>query len=357
MQHILKEKFCARRFYVKPVFSFFLFISSYGICQTAPLDFALIDSRVKEVQSCSPDTLAQNLTAPYVTDIEKVRSIFKWITENIAYDTKGYYNLNNIYNGLFQPLSFLDSTTVYKNYNDNIVKKVLTEKVAICDGYSRLFKTLCDYANIKSEIVTGYIRWYSDPIGEQTKRIHAWNAVQIDDRWYLLDATWASGYSNTGITAFKKEYDEYYFLTPPDNLINDHFSLDSKWSLLSHPTTLDQFYNQPYLFPAFRKYKIRSYIPYSGLIETRAGSKISFELETDEPEKEMDVVASLTADSDLDDLINHPGINLSELLKPKYTITGNKVAYIYDIKSAKTKELYVIYKGELAMRYRVRLKN
>lgn len=342
---------------MKIFFSFFLLISSYGICQPALLDFTLVDSRVKEVPYSSPDTLAQNLTAPYVTDIEKVRSIFKWITEHVAYDTKGYYNLNNIYDGLFQPLSFLDSATIYKNYNDNIVKKVLREKVAICDGYSRLFKTLCDYSNIKSEIVTGYIRWYSDAIGEQTKRIHAWNAVQIDNKWYLLDVTWASGYSNTGVTKFKKEYDEYYFLTPPDNLINDHFPLDSKWSLLSHPINLGQFYNQPYLFPAFRKYKIKSYIPSAGLIVTRAGTKISFELETDEPEKEMDVVASLTESSDEDDLVNHPGITLSDLLKPKYTITGNKVAYTYDIKSAKTKELYVIYKGEITMRYRVKLKN
>jgi transglutaminase/protease-like cytokinesis protein 3 len=342
---------------MKLFFLFFLLISSCCISQTAPLDYTLIDNRVTEISSCSPDTLAQNLTAVYVTDIEKVRSIFKWITENIAYDTKGYYNLNKIYHGLFQLSSSLDSATVYKNYNDNIVRKVLREKVAICDGYSRLFKTLCDYANIKSEIVTGYIRWYSDSIGEQTKRIHAWNAVQINNKWYLLDATWASGYSNAAVTNFKKEYDDYYFLTPPDKLINDHFPLDSKWTLISHPLTINEFYNQPYLFPAFRKYKIKSYKPSEGLIVTKVGSKISFELETDEHEKEIDVVASLIAHPANEDFDSDTNINISSLLTPKFTVAGDKVAYIYNIKSAETKELNVIYKGELAMRYRVRLEN
>lgn len=341
---------------MKLFFLFFVLISSDCISQTAPLNYTLIDSTVKEVPSGSPYTLAQNLTTRHTTDSEKVRSIFIWITENIAYDTKGYYNLNSIYKGLFQPLSSLDSAAIYSNYNDNIVKKVLREKVAICDGYSRLFKTLCDYANIKSEIVTGYVRWYSDPIGEQTKRIHAWNAVQINNKWYLLDATWASGYSNAAVTNFKQEYDDYYFLTPPDKLVNDHFPLNRKWALISNPVTLEEFYNQPYLFPAFRKYKIKSYQPTAGLIVTKVGSKISFELETDEHEKEIDVVSSLTARPAEDDLASNTNINISNLLKPKYTVTGNKVAYIYNIKSTETKELNVFYKGELAMRYTVRLK-
>lgn len=328
---------------MKLIFPVFLLVSSMCICQTVPIDFTLIDSSVKKVPSGVPGILAQNLTAPYETDIEKVRSIFKWITENIAYDTKGYYNLNDIYKGLYQPLDSLDSATVYKNYNDNIVKKVLREKVAICDGYTRLFKTLCDYAKIKAEIVTGYVRWYSDSIGEQTKRIHAWNAVEIDGKWHLLDPTWASGFSNTDVTAFKKEYDDYYFLTPPDDLLNDHFPLDSKWLLLPHSITIKAFYNQPYLFSAFRKFKIKSYKPVTGVIETMVGDKILFELEADEPEKQMAVLASLRADS-------------RDLLKPKNTVTGNKVAYLYDITSGETKELNVIYKGELAMRYRVRFK-
>ncbi len=86
---------------MKLFFLLFLLISSNCFSQAAPLNYTLIDSARKEVPSGSADTLAQNLTAGYITDSEKVRSIFKWITENIAYDTKGYYNLNNIYDGLF----------------------------------------------------------------------------------------------------------------------------------------------------------------------------------------------------------------------------------------------------------------
>lgn len=348
-----RVNFFVGRIIKKLLFVFFLLTASGVISQPALIDFTAIDSTVKTVHFSSPDTLAQNLTATYTTESEKVRSIFKWITENIAYDTKGYYNLNKIYNGLFQPHRFPDSATVYKNYHDNIVKKVLKEKVAICDGYTRLFKTLCEIADIKAEIVIGYVRWYSDTIGEPTKRIHAWNAVEIDKQWYLLDPTWASGYSNTAVTNFKKEYDEYYFLTPADQLINDHFPLEDKWSLLSNPITLKQFYNQPYIFSAFRKYKIRSFKPAAGLIVSKVGGKISFELETDEHENEIDVVASLKPVAVESTPGNSSIINIGNLLKPRYTLSGNKVAYVYDIKSRQTKELNVIYNGELAMRYRV----
>jgi transglutaminase/protease-like cytokinesis protein 3 len=342
---------------MKIFFSLLLLISSCCIGQTDSMDFTLVDSRIKDIRVSSPDTLAYNLTAPYTTETEKVRSIFKWITEYIAYDTKGYYNLNNIYKGLYDRSRSLDSATAFKNYNDNIVQKVLREKVAICDGYSRLFKMLCDYAGIKSEIVTGYVRWYSDQIGEQTKRIHAWNAVQIDNRWFLLDATWASGYANTDITDFKKVYDDFYFLTPADQFINDHFPLDSTWTLLATSFSLDDFYNQPYIFPAFRKYKIKSYQPFSGLITSRKDEKIDIEIETDEPAKEMNVMASLKADTNE---IAHDGplqlTSISNLLKPKYTISGNKISYPFHINSEAIKELYVLYNGELVMRYCVKFK-
>src|SRR6187401_3024234 len=64
--------------------------------------FASIDKRVKTIFSLSPDTLAYKLIRPYKTETEKVRALFRWVTENIAYDTRAYHNPTEVYPGLWQ---------------------------------------------------------------------------------------------------------------------------------------------------------------------------------------------------------------------------------------------------------------
>lgn len=55
----------------------------------------------------------------------------------------------------------------------------LVEGKAVCEGYSRAFKYLCDMVNIPCELVFG------------TAEIsHMWNLVRIDGQWYHIDVTW-----------------------------------------------------------------------------------------------------------------------------------------------------------------------
>ena len=54
---------------------------------------------------------------------------------------------------------------------------------------------------------------------------HAWNAVELNGRWYLLDATWNAG-SVSG-NSFNKQYSSTYLFTPPDIFISDHIPDDN----------------------------------------------------------------------------------------------------------------------------------
>src|SRR5688572_2514855 len=111
--------------------------------QKTKTDFSEIDRRVQFVDAATPFLLAQQLTAECTTDLQKVRSIFKWITDNIAYRTN-------------EPVSRrkkpriteeeIDDTTLLKPLDERVAETVLANKVAVCDGYARLFKTLCNYA-------------------------------------------------------------------------------------------------------------------------------------------------------------------------------------------------------------------
>ena len=58
-----------------------------------------------------------------------------------------------------------------------------TRAGVVCEGYTRAFKVLCDHFGIACAIVSGKAHTYST-IG------HAWNAVNLDGNWYMIDTTW-----------------------------------------------------------------------------------------------------------------------------------------------------------------------
>jgi hypothetical protein len=72
---------------------------------------------------------------------------------------------------------------------------------------------------------------------------HAWNAIWLENRWWLIDATWGAGYLSE--KGFVKEFNEFFFLAPPDKLIWTHLPEDAKWQLLDMPITLSQFEQRP----------------------------------------------------------------------------------------------------------------
>jgi len=329
---------------------------SFG--QASKNDFSLIDKRVLTIQSNSVDSLSKMLCSPYKTQIEMTRSIFKWITENIEYDVIGYHT-KEIYAGLFRPtISTIDSV-VQKDYNDRIVEKVIKEKRAICDGYSRLFKTLCDKVNIQSVVISGYIRWYSDPIGVVTERGHAWNAVFLNNKWQLLDPTWASGTSDGGVTKFTKKYNDFYFLTDPIKLFNDHYPSDTKWALFSNPPSRKIFYYYPFFHQDFFNSRIISYKPTNGLIEvTIVNKKVRIELETLDNEKELSVMeypdqTDTTNYNLVDDTLSIKRLNKKPALS--YKIVGKKIYGDYELQSDKTERLDVLYNDKLILSYTIRM--
>ena len=65
---------------------------------------------------------------------------------------------------------------------------IMCKKVGVCQSYAMSMKLLCAYAGINSKVLTGYIA---------TNLPHAWNAIELGDSWYWLDAT--NNKTNMGI--------------------------------------------------------------------------------------------------------------------------------------------------------------
>ena len=327
------------------LFIIFLLLSNTCFGQKRTASFSSIDWNVKNIEAPTVDSLAKKLTAPYETELEKTRAIFSWIAQHIAYNT-GIYNVGRGY----QPVKYVfdpADTITSKSAIEQTAEKVLRRRVAICDGYSKLFKTLCDYAGIESEVILGYGKCYLGK-DERFRTNHTWNAVKVDSAWRLLDVTWASGYV-TFSNEFVPRIDESYFLTPPQQFILDHYPEDLKWTLLERPPTLREFHFSPFKYKSLIKYSIASASPSNGTIEAFAGDTIRIELKLKDPSKD-----SLTASDPFFDLAVMQLSPASVFLEP--VIENNEAVYTYVVQSNDVEWLHLLYNRDPVLRYKLNVK-
>jgi hypothetical protein len=171
----------------------------------------------------SIESLADYLAAAAIDDKEKTRAIYRWITDRIGYDAASYAE---------------------KRMADQSTDEVLKARKAVCAGYSSLFAAISGQMGLKSVTVSGYGKHWDHVAGTPFKDItHAWNAVWFSDRWWLIDCTWGAG--RVSDKGFSKNFEEFFFLTPPDKMIWSHFPKDAQWQLLPAPMKLEQFEQWP----------------------------------------------------------------------------------------------------------------
>lgn len=98
------------------------------------------------------------------SDYVKIKTIYKYICDNIEYDD-----------------DFLENQT-------NMVKlsaySALINKSTVCSGYASLFYRLALEYGIDARYISGET---------DSGKNHAWNIVKLDDKYYNVDATWDAG--------------------------------------------------------------------------------------------------------------------------------------------------------------------
>ena len=142
----------------------------------------------------------------------------------------------------------------YEKVPSQEAEEVFARRSAICEGYARLVVALGKEAGLEIAYVTGYIRdaqrrVTDGPDLETTLEgySHAWNAVKLDNQWYLLDATWDDP------TGGAETLTSTYLFTPPRLFIYDHLPKDPAWQLLPTPISAGDFAREPLLSPSIGK--------------------------------------------------------------------------------------------------------
>jgi hypothetical protein len=326
--------------------SILIFLSSLSAsAQGYKPNFAAIDWQVQSVKAATPDSLAFYLTSGYATELEKVRAIFSWICQNIAYNS-------NVYKPLYLRPRFspepLDTVSVWKSAEEMVAQKVLNRRLAVCDGYAKLFKVLCGYAGIQAELVNGYVRTNYDRSADRFRTNHTWNAVRIDSTWHLVDVTWAAGFL-TYNDEFVPKQNDFYFLTKPEDLIRDHYPEDLRWALMPEPPSLAEFRKMPFKVKSYIKYGILSYSPRNGLVDAEVGDTLEFSISLKDVKRAKNTIPDPFLDT-----TSFALSPLSVFIKPTKE-TGGDVFYSYVV-DASTQWVHLLFNDDVILRYSINRK-
>ena len=182
-----------------------------------------------------------------MNEFEKAYIIFYWLHENIEYDIAKKQTKNAAY----------------------IPNDIYNSGKCICEGYSKLFQYIGQELGLKIVYINGYS---PDEEYNDAYTSHAWNALEVNQMNYLIDATWGSGSSNNG--KYKKDLNEFYFCTNPEYFIFTHFPEESKWQLLEKPIENEEFQKRVRFNEIFFKYFKGSTDLYNNIIITKNEYKI-----------------------------------------------------------------------------------
>ena len=121
--------------------------------------------------------------------------------------------------------------------------------MAICHGYSELFKVLAHASDIDCEVIEGYSKTKKTEIGRIKKADHAWNIAKIDGIWYLFDVTWSRDYII--YPAINGNIGHPYFMANPEKFNYNHLPINEYWKLNTYGIDKEEFGKLPLVHNGF----------------------------------------------------------------------------------------------------------
>ncbi|MGQ1947590.1 transglutaminase domain-containing protein [Geofilum sp. OHC36d9] len=253
----------------------FVFITLIMNQALAAQDLQAVDETVKSYSHSfkKPEKLAELINRDFTKPEEKTRAIYAWIALNVEYDVKALKTST-------KSISYSYSTPeekaeIEKKIENDLAAKTLRTRKGVCQGYSTLFKVLCDLSDIECKIITGTAKIMPQDIGKKTMQTnHAWNAVKINETWHLVDVTWGAGHLDTQDGRFAKNYTDVYFFMKPEKFFLKHYPENPDWLLIKK--TASDFANLPLYYSLNTNIEIAE--PKNGVIKMQKNNTVTIAL-------------------------------------------------------------------------------
>jgi hypothetical protein len=186
-------------------------------------------------------TLVEYLTDNMWSDRNKVRAIYRWITDRVRYDVAAMQNPPDTW---------------------PTPDEVMHRRRAICTGYAILFDEMSRVAGLETEMIIGHSKGFgtfhsgdggASPANMDLTSNHVWNAVKVDGHWALFDATWGAGYL-TPAGHFIPYFSDFYFMADPVRMGYTHLPEDPDWQLLVNPVSRAEYRSRVLVRVPFFRY-------------------------------------------------------------------------------------------------------
>ena len=250
---------------------YFLFIFEFVSAQ----QYHPVDAKVLAYPKSfsSIGKLTERIQYDFQTDYDKARAVYVWVANTITYDLKAKSNPKVI---TIESKSTYEFEQKYNRLKIKRINKTFRSKKGVCQHYSELYQAIAEKVGLKVQLLSGNAKTTPNQIGRSSKMSnHAWNAVWANDRWMLVDATWGSGYTLTDENKFVKEYNDFYFDTPPSLFFKQHFPETGKW--LNQVLDRNSYESYPLYYSFFSKKGIEL-DPDIGIIGANEGDTIQLKI-------------------------------------------------------------------------------
>lgn len=268
-------------------FFWFVFVCVQCFAQQSDftgISFTKADERARQHQGENLESLpklAYELTHDLPTDVEKFRAIYKWVCANVENDYLLY--LESKRNRIKMQKDSLKLSLWNKEFTKKVFQRLRKDHKTVCTGYAYLIKELLHQVDIKAVIIDGYGRTANDNVNVLSMVNHSWNAVQIQNKWYLCDATWASGVYNLNDYRFEFNYNDGYFLTDPDLFAKSHYPLNPEWLLTTKNVQIPDFLQGPIVYGDTFKEYLNPIEPKTMHLDIKKGEEVTFLLKETVP--------------------------------------------------------------------------
>ncbi|WP_291152933.1 transglutaminase domain-containing protein [Flavobacterium sp. UBA7680] len=260
---------------IKKRFFVFFFWSITLINSAYSQKYNAIDSIVLKYPNFgSVEKLAERIQKDFASERDKARAIYSWVTLNINYDAKKFFSPSDTKTFSSKDGSQIDKQMEY--YRDNQIKKTFRSKKGVCEDFSNLYEQIGALCGLKVKVISGDAKVDLNDIGR--KRLysnHAWNMVEIDGKWTLVDVTWGEGYLDYKTKTAVKEFTPIYFDMDPKYFYAKHFpESENKDFKIDEKSYL----NGALIYDEMIEKKCEIFLPQSGIITANEGDKILFKI-------------------------------------------------------------------------------
>ncbi|KAL4913135.1 hypothetical protein BDW62DRAFT_193298 [Aspergillus aurantiobrunneus] len=208
-----------------------------------PTDFGnvnltLVDKSARFVNSLPPLTnpmsLAQGYVCrPYKSDVQRLRAIFTWVSEKIAWD---------------EPIEDIEVD----------LKRVLQTKRGCAQEVAYLVREMCAAVGLHSEAIEGFLKTPGEmfEMDSLSRPNHWWNAVLVDGEWRFMDCSLASPTNpqrNQFVTTNTTTAEPWYFLARPLELCYTHVPLEPDGQHICPAISPDVLLALPSVCPTYFK--------------------------------------------------------------------------------------------------------